>query len=142
MSWTEERVELLKDLWGSGMTAAQIADRLGDVSRNAVIGKAHRLGLSQPKPAMPRAPSQAKAARKLVVQPPPPREVPQAPIAPPPPPEPDVRAEDLPWHRRCQWPIGHPGDPEFHFCGAPAAESKPYCSNHCTLAYRQKDEAA
>lgn len=122
------------------MTAAQIADRLGDVSRNAVIGKAHRLGLSQPKPAMPRAPTQAKAARKLVVQPRQP-EVPQAPIAPPPP-EPDVRAEDLPWHRRCQWPIGHPGDAEFHFCGAPATEGKPYCTSHCRMAYRQKDEAA
>lgn len=144
MSWTEERVELLKQFWGNGMTAAQIAERLGDVSRNAVIGKAHRLGLSQPKKTAPRAPvaAQAPAMKKAPVAPTPaPAAEPM--ITPKPmPKQPDVRAEDLPWHRRCQWPIGHPGDPEFRFCGEAAAEGKPYCTKHCVMAYRQKEEAA
>ncbi len=130
--WTEERVEILKQLWGGSLTAAQIAERIGGMSRNAVIGKAHRLGLSVSKPSGPRpsAPSLRKA--------PPPPPPPPAPLKT----EPDIRAEDLPWHRRCQWPIGHPGEPDFHFCGAAAAEGKPYCAEHCMLAYRQKEVAA
>ncbi len=136
--WTDERIEQLKQLWGGGMTAAQIAERIGGVSRNAVIGKAHRLGLSVSKAPKPRpvAPSQPKPA--VAAAPPPP------PAPPPAPPkrEPDARAADLPWHRRCQWPIGHPGERDFHFCGAAAADSKPYCSEHCVLAYRQKEAAA
>ena len=138
--WTNERVEQLKQLWGGGMTAAQIGERIGGVSRNAVIGKAHRLGRSGSKAPRPRPvrPSQAKPVTVAAAPPPPP---------PSPPPtlakrQPDVRAEDLPWHRRCQWPIGHPGEREFHFCGAVAAEGKPYCAEHCTLAYRQKEAAA
>lgn len=133
--WTEERVTQLKQFWGGGMTAAQIAERIGSVSRNAVIGKAHRLGLSVSKAPTPRPakPSQAKPA--AVVAPPPP---------PPAPPkrEPNFRAEDLPWHRRCQWPIGHPGERDFHFCGDAAADGKPYCNEHCSQAYRQKEAAA
>jgi GcrA cell cycle regulator len=138
MSWTDERVEKLKQLWGSGMTAAQIAEELGTVSRNAVIGKAHRLGLSVSKKPVarpahkPMLPRPKRAAVAPVT----------APVPPAPPPRPDVRAEDLPWHRRCQWPIGHPGDDDFHFCGAVAAAGKPYCPQHCAAAYRHKDEAA
>ncbi len=62
MSWTDERIERLKELWSNGMTASQIADELGGVSRNAVIGKAHRLGLqSRPSPVKPNEPAPAKA---------------------------------------------------------------------------------
>ncbi len=144
--WTDERVEQLKQLWGGGMTAAQIAERIGGTSRNAVIGKAHRLGLSVSKAPKPRtaAPNLAKSAPAAVTAaaapPPPPTASPQSP--PPPKRQPDVRAADLPWHRRCQWPIGHPGERDFHFCGAAAADSKPYCTEHCALAYRQKEVAA
>jgi GcrA cell cycle regulator len=109
MSWTKERIELLKKLWGSGKTAAEIAEALGDVTRNAVIGKANRLGLSQ-----------------------------KAPTAAPPKP----KKKSLPSHRSCQWPIGHPGEPDFHFCGAEAIPGKPYCLKHCKMAYQTKDNAA
>ncbi len=138
--WTDERVEQLKQLWGGGLTAAQIAERIGGVSRNAVIGKAHRLGLSVSKAPRPRPaiPSQSKPALAT----PPPPSPPQSPPPGPPKREPDVRAEDLPWHRRCQWPIGHPGERDFHFCGAAAEDGKPYCVAHCTLAYRQREAAA
>ncbi len=155
--WTDERVEQLKQLWGGGMTAAQIAERIGGTSRNAVIGKAHRLGLSVSKAPKPRtaAPSLAKPAPGEVnaevnaavnTAAPPPRRTaaPQSPAQAPPPAkrQPVVNAADLPWHRRCQWPIGHPGERDFHFCGAAAADSKPYCIEHCTMAYRHKEVAA
>tara|TARA_Y100001935_G_C17231290_1_gene470551 strand:- start:507 stop:902 length:396 start_codon:yes stop_codon:yes gene_type:complete len=106
MEWTETRVDQLKQLWGDGLTASQIAEKLGGVSRNAVIGKAHRLGLSS-------RPSPIK--RKMI---------PLAAVS----------------ERMCQWPIGDPGDPEFHFCGKPALHGRPYCEDHCTAAYRRKSE--
>lgn len=108
MSWTDHRIEQLKELWGEGKTASEIADYLGDVSRNAVIGKAHRLGLSS-------RPSPIK--RKTFVLP---------------------TAND----RICQWPIGNPGEAGFRFCDRPAAPGRPYCAEHCTLAYRRKSESA
>ena len=109
--WTDDRVEKLKNLWLSGLTARQTAEKLGGVTRNAVIGKAHRMGLSQrPQP----------VKRKVE-------------------PAPSIgRAE-----RTCQWPIGHPGSNEFHFCGKPAEAGRPYCTSHCHQAYRRpKDNAA
>jgi GcrA cell cycle regulator len=108
MVWTDHRVEQLKKLWNDGKSASQIADDLGDVSRNAVIGKAHRLGLSS-------RPSPIK--RKTFVLP-------------------------TVGERVCQWPIGDPGEPEFHFCEQAALPSRPYCEDHCTMAYRRKSEAA
>lgn len=105
MSWTEERIEKLKKLWGSGKTAAEIAEELGDVTRNAVIGKANRLGLSTKS-----APAAAKPRKKVI-----------------------------PPHRACQWPIGHPGEEGFHFCGDEAVQNKPYCLKHCNMAYQSKD---
>ena len=160
--WTDERVEQLKQLWGGGMTAAQIAERIGGTSRNAVIGKAHRLGLSVSKAPKPRtvapnlakpAPGAENAAENAAVNAavnaaaPPPKSRPASPQSPalapaPPKRQPDVNAADLPWHRRCQWPIGHPGERDFHFCGAAAADSKPYCNEHCAMAYRQREVAA
>lgn len=196
MSWTDERIDRLKALWLQGMTASQIADELGGVSRNAVIGKAHRLGLqSRPSPvkhdeaetseAPPKA--KAKAAPDPAPAPPPAearREPPrsaapakpasvqapaeaaqpqvrsigpggfvrqgpsdqQAPIPPAPPrrlvpakPSPEVADKtsllDLN-EKICKWPIGHPGEPDFHFCGKSANPGFPYCVEHCGVAYQ------
>ncbi len=207
MSWTDERIERLKEMWTSGKTASQIADELGGVSRNAVIGKAHRLGLqARPSPVKPNeaepAPAKAKAADAPAaavdeVTPPPPleeeldadepeaeaaaepqgespeevapadapkapqplvrsigpggfvRQGPgeqQAPIPPAPPrrlvpakPSPEIADKtsllDLN-ERICKWPIGHPGEPDFHFCGRPANPGFPYCVDHCGVAYQ------
>ena len=101
--WTEDRVDTLKGLWQRGYTARQIAEKLGGVTRNAVIGKAHRMGLSS-------RPSPIK------------RQEPVAPAA---------------HERSCQWPIGHPGSNEFHFCGDSAEQGRPYCTEHCAQAYRR-----
>ena len=196
MSWTEERIERLKKMWHDGATASQIADELGGVSRNAVIGKAHRLGLEQrpspvkpgeekeakkpaaaapapaPKvsaapraeappsrPAAPAAAPQANAPQRQLS----PQEMQyrsigpggfvrqgpgdqQAPIPPAPPrrlvpakPSPEVadKTSLLELNDRiCKWPIGHPGEPDFYFCGAPANPGFPYCVEHCGVAYQ------
>ena len=122
MEWTEERVARLKALWGEGRTASQIAVILGDVTRNAVIGKAHRLGLKgRPSP-----------IRKEKVATPKPASRPAAQTSRP------VRVSD----RQCHWPIGHPREPGFHFCGAPAIDDKPYCEKHCSVAYRRSESSA
>jgi GcrA cell cycle regulator len=198
MSWTEERIERLKKMWHDGATASQIADELGGVSRNAVIGKAHRLGLEQrpspvkpgeekeakkpaaapaaaaPKPA-PKieaaAPAATQAAPAPAAAPPRQQSGPrisahdlqyrsigpggfirqgpgeqQAPIPPAPPrrlvpakPSPEVADKtsllDLN-DRICKWPIGHPGEPDFHFCGEAANPGFPYCVEHCGVAYQ------
>jgi GcrA cell cycle regulator len=193
MSWTDERIERLKKMWHDGATASQIADELGGVSRNAVIGKAHRLGLEQrPSPVKPgeekeKKPAPAPAAARAVphadaavsrpaTAPAPATTVPgapaqpsraemmqyrsvgpggfirqgpgeqQAPIPPAPPrrlvparPSPEVADKtsllDLN-DRICKWPIGHPGEPDFHFCGEPANPGFPYCVQHCGVAYQ------
>lgn len=158
-AWTEDKVEKLKELWGTGLTAAQIAETLGGVSRNAVIGKANRLGLS--KPGRPRtqktaaaapATAEAKPAKapaapsRPVAEKPAPRKPVQRPAEPTvehmsPPPRRASKGK-IPSHRRCQWPIGHPGDDDFHFCEHESLATKPYCEFHCRMAYRQKVEAA
>src|SRR3954447_7338636 len=195
MSWTDERIERLKKMWHDGATASQIADELGGVSRNAVIGKAHRLGLEQRpspvkpgeekerKPAPAPAPAPAAAAKPRADAPAPraggpaPRPGPgqsgtpgrpegqmqyrsigpggfvrqgpgdqQAPIPPAPPrrlvpakPSPEVADKtgllDLN-DRICKWPMAHPGEPDFHFCGEPANPGFPYCVQHCGVAYQ------
>jgi GcrA cell cycle regulator len=200
MSWTDERIERLKEMWTRGMTASQIADELGGVSRNAVIGKAHRLGLqARPSPVKPNeivpgsggtgAPSiapgdapwdeepeesapavRAEAVASLTE---PARAEPaaapaqpqqkivsigpggflrqgpgeqQAPIPPAPPrrlvpakPSPEIADKtsllDLN-EKICKWPIGHPGEPDFHFCGRAANPGFPYCVDHCGVAYQ------
>jgi len=202
MSWTDERIERLKTMWTQGSTASQIAEELGGVSRNAVIGKAHRLGLeSRPSPvkageekerkAKPApAPKAAKPATtpKPVHAAPEPREaaadaprqasassVPaqskpadattiqyrsvgpggfirqgpgdtQAPIPPAPPrrlvpAKPSAEVADKTSlldlnDRVCRWPMGHPGEPDFHFCGKPSNPGYPYCVDHCGVAYQ------
>ncbi|HEX8839969.1 MAG TPA: GcrA family cell cycle regulator [Sphingomicrobium sp.] len=199
MSWTDERIERLKKMWHDGATASQIADELGGVSRNAVIGKAHRLGLEQrpspvkpgeekevkkpapvvaaPKPAAPKAEPAPKPAPMHAAAPAAPHAAPtaapqqqrpateiqyrsigpggfirqgpgeqQAPIPPAPPrrlvpakPSPEVADKtsllDLN-DRICKWPMGHPGEPDFHFCGEAANPGFPYCVQHCGVAYQ------
>ena len=209
MSWTDERIERLKTMWTSGSTASQIADDLGGVSRNAVIGKAHRLGLeARPSPvkagedkdkvkkaAAPKAaaasakpssapkteaPAAAAAAADIAPGDAPPGPGPkfgpapqrvqnltgevqyrsvgpggfirqgpgdtQAPIPPAPPrrlvpakPSSEVADKtsllDLN-DRICRWPMGHPGEPDFHFCGDHSNPGFPYCVKHCGVAYQ------
>jgi len=193
MSWTDERIERLKKMWAQGATASQIADELGGVSRNAVIGKAHRLGLEQrPSPVKPGEEKEAKkpaaaptaAAPKSVPKAEAPKPAPaapqarpggqtgsprpgsevqyrsigpggfvrqgpgdqQAPIPPAPPrrlvpakPSPEVADKtsllDLN-DRICKWPMGHPAEPDFHFCGQAANPGFPYCVEHCGVAYQ------
>jgi GcrA cell cycle regulator len=221
MSWTEERIEKLTKMWEGGATASQIAEELGGVSRNAVIGKAHRLGLkARPSPVkpndvkqadkteIPRAEAPAKPAprapapiepreaapRPVAPAPAPAAPAPQqqaaAPVTPPaavnadgtdapvvaPTPQPrivsvgpggflrqgpgDQQAPIPPAPPRrlvparpsaeisektslldlndriCRWPMGHPGEPDFHFCGEKVNPGFPYCVEHCGRAYQ------
>lgn len=158
MAWTDERIALLKQYWEEGRSASQIAEVLGEgLSRNAVIGKAHRLGLaSRPSPlksgeprAEPRAaPAETKAPRAAAPKPAAPAPQPAvAPAAPAPQPvaqpaRPAPRAKgakvtllDLN-DRICKWPIGHPDEADFHFCGKPVNPGFPYCGEHCLVAYQ------
>ena len=148
MSWTDDRIELLKSHWEAGMTASQIAEALGQgVSRNAVIGKAHRLGLeARPSPvklseaaaavieavvAVAEGVAEGLSAAPAVAKAPPKR-----PTRPAPPPKPaKTTLLDLS-EKVCKWPIGHPGETDFHFCGKPAQASFPYCTEHCAIAYQ------
>lgn len=116
MVWTDERIEELKSLWSEGLTTGEIGKRLG-VSKNAVVGKAHRLGLKgRPSPIKRTKPSRPAA--------PPPKE-----------PEPKIRSLVDLSANTCRWPIGDPREPGFHFCGKPTADGKPYCSEHAAIAY-------
>ena len=230
MSWTEERIDTLKAMWEKGATASQIAEELGGVSRNAVIGKAHRLGLkarpspvkaaadkkaaaakasakkptakkpvapaSAPSPKATRPPASSAAKRGEAPTPAPPAEpapesasasteelraeqqpatpsqplpnkgqdLPrivsigpggfqrqgpgdqQPPIPPAPPrrlvpakPSPEIADKtsllDLS-DKVCRWPMGHPGEPDFHFCGTAVNPGFPYCVEHCGRAYQ------
>ncbi|MGY4397786.1 GcrA cell cycle regulator [Sphingomonas sp. UYAg733] len=208
MSWTDERIDTLRRMWEGGSTASQIAEELGGVSRNAVIGKAHRLGLqSRPSPVKANEPDAAKPvaaatpAPKPASPPPPPKPVV---VAAPPPPAPvqEIEEEDededdgeevvvakpaappppimrsvgpggflrqAPGEQQapitpapprrlvpakpsadmadkttlldlndkiCKWPLGHPGEPDFHFCGDKVNPGFPYCVAHCGHAYQ------
>ncbi|MCC2975326.1 GcrA family cell cycle regulator [Sphingomonas sp. PL-96] len=223
MSWTEERIATLTKMWEAGQTASQIAEELGGISRNAVIGKAHRLGLqSRPSPVRANDPEAKKAAAAAAAapvapapvepvaapaEPPAPKRV-AAPVAPEPvkpapvrapepvaaaPAEPEDDADEAPAaaetprqptlrsvgpggflrqnpgensapitpapprrlvparpsdaiagkttlldlnDRICKWPIGHPGEPDFHFCGDKVNPGFPYCVEHCGHAYQ------
>ena len=147
MGWTDDRVATLKKLWLDGLSASQIAKQLGGVTRNAVIGKVHRLGLSgraapsQParatfRPARPRPtqPTQAPSAPRRIeaVQP----RVAAAPSVP-------ALMPDLPGTatvmtlgaHMCKWPIGDPSSTEFSFCGRRSSEGV-YCVEHARVAYQ------
>lgn len=162
MEWTEQRIEMLRRLWGQGQTASQIAVALGGVTRNAVIGKAHRLGLTgRPSPIKRDssggdAPKRRPAARRIPMAPQPKPMMPlqrsassgHAEVAPPPPPAPQERTRAYSAQRAqvggkaCSWPVGDPKQPGFHFCGEPAEPGRPYCGQHCHMAYQRKSEAA
>jgi GcrA cell cycle regulator len=167
MDWTEERIAELKRLWSEGFSASQIAERLGGITRNAVIGKAHRLHLpSRPSPIQRQMgerrvrsrpalrPAAVRVAPAETVRTPPQQapavaavgQKPAAAVAPAPR---SARSGPMDYSsaltlsdRHCHWPIGHPNEPGFHFCGAPAASGRPYCAAHCQLAYRKTDDAA
>ena len=146
MSWTDERVETLKKLWLEGHSASQIAKQLGGVTRNAVIGKVHRLGLSgRATPSRPARPAfkAPRPARPLVSSPPTFRRVaehhPIAAAAARPAPyveEPGTATVLTLGAHMCKWPIGDPATDEFTFCGRRSSDDGPYCVEHARLAYQ------
>jgi GcrA cell cycle regulator len=141
--WTEERVELLQRLWGQGLSASQIASQLQGVSRNAVIGKIHRLAKrSETKTARVRASGfRAPVARR--------RPAPEARRVTPPDwafrphhrpilvEEPGLATCSTLAAHMCRWPIGDPDTSDFTFCGQPADGSRPYCEGHARVAYKR-----
>lgn len=196
MAWTDERVALLRQYWDEGRSASQIAELLGEkLSRNAVIGKAHRLGLAaRPSPlktaksaasaagntpartaaaSAPAAPAPATPAEP-VKKPAAVAPAPVVPVAAAPSPEPAAPIPSAPPRRPapvadaavsrpvrpvsppdgkgrgkggkvslldlndriCKWPIGHPDEADFHFCGKPVNPGFPYCGEHCLVAYQ------
>jgi len=154
MAWTDERVELLKKLWAEGLSASQIAGRLGGVTRNAVIGKVHRLGLSgratssrssAPRPRRAHAPRQHRAPSltfgtrgNVALKPSYEAEYDPEPVP--------VEELVIPLHERasiltlkesmCRWPIGDPAEEDFHFCGRKKVGALPYCEHHARMAYQ------
>jgi GcrA cell cycle regulator len=160
MSWTDERIERLKKLWSEGLSASQIAGELGGVTRNAVIGKVHRLHLSgRVKTSSASAQRSRKAARPVVRAASPQRVVTatrgnllvvhsvdaeeQVAYRP-------VEEVVVPISRRitimelregtCRWPLGDPLAPDFVFCGGDCEVGKPYCTAHANVAYQPSME--
>lgn len=142
MDWTEDRIEALKALWQAGQTAKQVSLVLG-VSRNAVIGKVHRLGLGgRHSPAAPRSVA-GQTPRRIPV-----RtwtaSAPKPAASPRPMRRRYVESAELPpiaqlltlGVRSCRWPIGHPDEAGFGFCGRDRAGAGPYCAHHRQFAYR------
>lgn len=135
MGWTDERVDQLRSLWTEGLSASQIARVLGGVTRNAVIGKVHRLGLAgRASPArsehlrLPMAPKAPLRVRPTVLP-----VVEEAPVI----------LDDGSFatvltinDRMCRWPIGDPSENEFHFCGRKPKNGSPYCEAHARKAYQ------
>ena len=170
MNWTDERVEALRKYWSEGLSASQIAAQLGGVSRNAVIGKVHRLKLSgrgrtpaaparQKKPATPTVAAPSKQpARALQISRPTVASVGATALATEvevvspvlPSPTRHLESVTLPTsrmlsliqlnERTCKWPIGDPLQPDFHFCGNDAAETGPYCRYHARIAFQPAAE--
>jgi len=161
MAWTEDRVETLKKLWAEGLSASQIATRLGGVTRNAVIGKVHRLGLSgrvtpsrasRPrvnKPRQPSHPGRINAYRSAGATALKTETIAEKSVLPEPEPSPIREVEIPPGERAtiltlsektCRWPIGDPSAEEFHFCGRKPSVNMPYCEHHCQIAYQPIQE--
>jgi GcrA cell cycle regulator len=157
--WTNERVELLRQLWAEGLSASQIATRLRDVSRSAVIGKVHRLGLagrattsrvrtSRPRSNIALFPARPPQAPHLALANPAPKPAPQPqqrkaaaiiplralPVVDEPTPEGPLKLIDLK-DGMCHWPIGDPMEDGFHFCGRRRSFATPYCEHHAAIAY-------
>ena len=140
MSWTNEKVDKLKELWSKGHTASQIAGMLGDTTRNAVIGKAHRLDLEARAPSkqssVPKsrdnkqikrtaAPTSRKAKFQSIL------------LDKNFEPENPKSLEDL-TESTCKWPIGHPNEEKFYFCGRKPEGEFPYCKLHVLYAFQPK----
>ena len=153
LTWTDDRVEQLKKLWESGLSASQIAAELGSVTRNAVIGKVHRLGLSgrakSPASTAPRPRKVPRPAQHMMrVSRPMSRGNTALAHAFEMDHEPDPISHDniVPISQRrtllelneatCHWPIGDPSNPEFFFCGGKALGGLPYCAHHSRIAYQ------
>jgi len=135
MSWTDERVSLLKKLWGDGKTAAEIAKELGGVTRNAVIGKAHRLKLSNR--ASPIQQAKKTTINKAQNQNTPPEKKVQksAPVIKVDKIKGGIALTDLK-PSQCRWPQGDPREGEFGFCGSSCVTGMPYCEEHVAVAYQ------
>ena len=155
MGWTEERVAELKKLWAEGHSASQIAKRLGSVTRNAVIGKVHRLGLSgratpsrpvkrpprlaRPKPQQMPRPAASRSGAALAV-----REASAPAVLAEP--ETNIEPQRLPngdmvtvltmKDTMCKWPIGDPAEATFGFCGRQSDGHTPYCAEHGRVAFQ------
>jgi len=147
MGWTDERVELLKRLWLDGLSASQIAKQLGGVTRNAVIGKVHRLGLSgRATPSKPARPvfKPPRPARPVAAAPSAPRRIAEpVPAVAATPPRPMRCEAEAPGSatvltlgaHMCKWPIGDPSSDNFTFCGRRQSDG-PYCGEHAAVAYQ------
>lgn len=140
MTWTDERVSTLRELWGNGKSASEIAKILGGgISRNAVIGKAHRLNLSgRPSPIKRKPSGVSERPRPTPVMAPKPKIV--APEPEPVPPAGGATILSL-TERMCRWPIGDPRTPQFRFCGCAVAPGETYCAKHAAVAYQKPNNA-
>ena len=143
MSWTEEKVAKLKELWGKGKTANQIAEIIGGISRNAVIGKAHRLNLSakiktraatsnqnfdnsQDNKNIKSNKGRKNRFKSLIIE----KDFE---------PENPKQLEELD-ENSCKWPIGHPNEKSFYFCGRTSLKDFSYCKLHLLYAYQPKNK--
>jgi GcrA cell cycle regulator len=149
MSWTDDRVETLKKLWLDGLSASQIAKQLGGVTRNAVIGKVHRLGLSgRATPSQPQRPVFRAPRPPRPATPPPPRRIeaaqpaaPSLPSMPSMPEEPGSATVLTLGAHMCKWPIGDPSSDSFTFCGRRIGDGS-YCVEHARVAYQPQQKKA
>ena len=132
LQWTEDRLEKLKDLWEKGLSISQIGKELG-VSRNAIAGKVHRMGLSKRQsPIASKSAPKKEATAKPAVEVAQPEKLPLK-----------LALRNINWSRsRCSWPSGDPKTTAFKFCGKEVVAGKPYCNDHCFEAYTTTRESS
>jgi GcrA cell cycle regulator len=152
-AWNDDLVRRLRALWQAGLSTAEIGRHLG-MSKNAIVGKAHRLNLparpspirtcptADPAPPRPRQPVPPLTALTPLTPCAPAPTVPPPVDQPPSRPLTGVAPARRTGSRRCCWPIGDPGTQEFCFCDNDARAGKPYCDDHCRLAYRVRPDGA